>query len=118
MFTGQKFYFYNHIDESLISYVLKQNGQVEQKYSEEILIVLTVDSPGDFVSTGREIQAFIKENKITEAQFEKLTFVSQYWIEESQKRKEKLPVEGFNLGELFKIISQGDKSVYWTPKKS
>jgi hypothetical protein len=59
------------------------------------------------------LKRFITENKITYEHFERLTIVSEQWIDECLKANDLVPKDPFNLAVLFKIFTQGDRSVFY-----
>ena len=68
------------------------------------------DSMGDHFN--KEIKSFIDEYKLTAEQFESLIIVSEQWTEECMKLEEAVSHDSFNVGLLFKLFTQGDRSMF------
>lgn len=51
--------------------------------------------------------------QITYDQFDSLTILSEAWLEESIKQQALQPVDSFNIGLLFKIFTQGDRTMFY-----
>lgn len=119
LFTNTLFFVTGADGSSTVIQKLKRNsGVISDKFesakSQVIVIENNTSSSLSMAEHSNQVlKRFIKENKITYEHFERLTIVSEQWIDECLKAKDLVPKDPFNLAVLFKIFTQGDRSIFY-----
>jgi hypothetical protein len=101
--------------EALKEKMEKNLATFVKKIEPETKVILRLDGVS---SSGQQVVSavsnFIREYKITEKLFSKITVLSEKWVDLSIQSGEEIEQAEYNLGQVFKVCSQNNTEIFYS----